>query len=280
MPEPLDHYRAIMTALARLAGTHRSGRLPEQLTQQFPVDMQAATVDDRVPLSTEKLHWRLIRLAEFTQTHPALLPPNVRSPRFISRLLDEAPRLLAHEPALWRHLADHPDYIALCHWNANVDNAWFWRDAENRLQCGLMDWGCVSQMNMAMAIWGAMSGAETDMWNNHLHHLLQIFVAEVRCSGGPQLSAGELRAQIVLYAAMMGVNWLLEVPALIRARFGDAAKRMSRTDAHIRDDEAVRAPLQMLANVLNLWATHPVGQLLDGLSGKPYIDTHQVTGSS
>ena len=36
MPEPLEHYRALLTALARLAGTHRSGRLPAELDRALP----------------------------------------------------------------------------------------------------------------------------------------------------------------------------------------------------------------------------------------------------
>jgi hypothetical protein len=39
-------------------------------------------------------------------------------------------------------------------------------------------------MNVAMAMWGAMSGAETDMWDNHLDELLRLFVSEVRACGG------------------------------------------------------------------------------------------------
>ena len=42
MPAPLEHYRALLTALARLAGTHRSGRLPAAQTAHFPLDVQAA----------------------------------------------------------------------------------------------------------------------------------------------------------------------------------------------------------------------------------------------
>ncbi|MDT5225894.1 MAG: hypothetical protein QOG19_3301, partial [Mycobacterium sp.] len=37
MPEPVAHYRALLTALARLAGTHRSGRLAANLTAHFPL---------------------------------------------------------------------------------------------------------------------------------------------------------------------------------------------------------------------------------------------------
>ncbi len=180
MPEPLDHYRALLTALARLVGYHRSGRIPAALVSQFPVDLEAATVGERIPISADKLDRRLSRLAEFADSSPGLLPANVCSPQFMARLRNDAPRFLRHEPAVWSYLVGDPDYVALCHWNANVDNAWFWRDAGNVLHCGLFDWGCAGQMNVAMALRGAMSGAETDMWDRHLDDLLGLFVTEIR----------------------------------------------------------------------------------------------------
>lgn len=263
MPEPLDHYRALLTALARLIGYHRSGCLPTGVINQFPIDLQAAQVGERVPLGADKLDRRLDRLAEFTQTSPGLLPANVRSPQFIARLRTDASRFLRHEPAVWSYLAGQTDYLALCHWNANVDNAWFWRDADDAMHCGLLDWGCVGQMNVAMALWGAMSGAETDMWNEHLDDLLARFVTEIRERGGPDLGVSELHHQLMLYVGIMAVAWLLDVPALIRSRFGDAAASLDRMDTRIKDDESVRAPLQMFTNALNLWETQHFGDLLD-----------------
>lgn len=263
MSDPVGHYRALLTALARLVGYHRSGRLPAELIGQFPIDMQAAQVGERTPISAEKLNRRLSRLAEFAEQSPELLPANVRSPRFIARLRDEAPRFLRHEPAVWSYLAANPDYIALCHWNANVDNAWFWRDANHVLRCGLLDWGCAGQMNVAMALWGAMSGAETGLWDNHLDDLLRLFVDEILACGGPKLDASELHRQVMLYVGIMAVAWLLDVPALIRSRFGDAAASLNRMDSRIKDDESVRAPLQMFTNALNLWENRKFGDLLD-----------------
>jgi hypothetical protein len=263
MPEPLEHYRAMLTALGRLVGGHRSGRIP--VGDRFPVDMQAAQVGERAPISPEKLRRRLDQLADLAVASRGLLPANTSSPQFLSRLRDDAPRFLEHEPAVWNYLAGHHDYIALCHWNANVDNAWFWRDTENMLHCGLLDWGCAGQMNVAMALWGAMSGAETEMWDHHLDELLDVFVSEVRRRGGPRLGGSELRRQVMLYVGIMTVAWLLDVPALIRSRFGDAAAAMTRKDPAIKDDESVRAPLQMLTNALNLWETQRFGELLDSL---------------
>jgi hypothetical protein len=152
MPRPAEHYRALLTAVARLAGAHRSGRLPRRLVEQFPVDLRAAAVGEPPPLTPDKLRRRITRLAEFAETHPGLLPAKVRSPKFLTRLADEAPQVMEQEPAIWRYLAGSRDYIALCHWNANVDNAWFWTDGDGVLRCGLMDWGCVSRLNVAMAI--------------------------------------------------------------------------------------------------------------------------------
>ncbi len=263
MPEPLEHYRVLVSALGRLVGSHRSGRLPAAIVDRFPVDMQVATVGERVSISPDKLNRRLDQLSQFTETCPGLLPANVRSAQFITLLRVDAPRFLRHEPAVWDRLARDPDYIALCHWNANVDNAWFWRDADDVLRCGLMDWGCAGQMNVAMALWGAMSAAETDLWDNHLDELLELFTAAVRDCGGPNLSVSTLRGQIMLYVGTMTLAWLLDVPALIRSRFGDAAHALTRKDAPIKDDESVRAPLQMLTNALNLWETQQFGRLLD-----------------
>jgi len=41
-------------------------------------------------------------------------------------------------------------------------------------------------------------------------------------------------------------------------------RSLSRNDPNIKDDESVRAPLQMLSNALNLWETAKFGDLLDG----------------
>jgi hypothetical protein len=262
MPDPFEHYSALLTALARLAGTYGPARLPGHLAAHFPLDVPAATVGERTPLNADKLDRRLTHLAHFVETHPGLMPANVCSPEFLARLREDVPRVAGHEHAVTRQLAADSDYVALCHWNANIDNAWFWREGDGVLRCGLLDWGCVGQMNMGMAIWGAMSGAETDLWNAYFDELLHLFVAEVEGFGGPRLDPERLRRHTLLYAAVMGVAWLLDVPALIRKRFGAAALD-SRMDPRIRDDESVRAPVQMLANLLNLWERHCVGDLLD-----------------
>src|SRR5262249_33244925 len=121
--------------------------------------------------------------------------------------------------------------------------------------------------------------AETGMWNRHLDELLHLFVAEVHRCGGPNLDPDRLGRHTLLYAAVMGVAWLLDVPALIRKRFG-ADLPGSRGDPRIKDDEGVRAPLQMLSNRLSLWERHRPGDLLDAAlaEGTPEGDEGRGVG--
>jgi len=83
--------------------------------------------------------------------------------------------------------------------------------------------------------------------------------------GSTGRKADELHDQLMLYVGIMAVAWLLDVPALIRSRFGDSARSLRRTDPPIKEDESVRARLQMLTNALSLWETRHFGDLLDAM---------------
>ena len=265
MPAPLHHYRALVTALGRLAGSHKAGRLPAIVEQKFPFDSSRLSVSQRDPYTPQQIRNRVARYAEFAQSYPNILPENIRTPAFLSRLSSEAPRFMALEPAVRELLASEPAFIALCHWNANVDNAWFWREGAGPIECGLMDWGHVSQMNVAMALWGCLSGAETGLWDNHLGELLDLFASEFRNSGGPALDVDQLGAHLAAYAALMGLAWLLDAPPLILARIPDLAGGQNPRDERFRQDEFARAQLHLMTAFLNMWQGHDMERLLEQL---------------
>jgi len=266
LPDALAHYRALVTALARLAGTDRAGSLPTSVETGFPWDPASLAVSRRQPYTPEQIASRVARYGEFAAAYPGLLPANIRAPAFLARLADEAPRLQAVQGTVQQLLGSRPEHIALCHWNANIDNAWFWRDAHGDLQCGLLDWGNASRMNVAMALWGCLSGAELALWDDHLQQLLELFTAEFSAAGGPALDTQELERHLFLYAASMGLAWLLDVPSTLAARVPDLATVTDRRDPRIREDEAARTQLQMLAVFLNLWERRNVEHLLARLA--------------
>ncbi len=263
LPHPLEHYRALVKALARLAGSHKGGLLPSDIAEQFPFEPDKLAVSERAPYTPDQVKKRLLRYADFAARFPRLLPSGIGDAAFIARLAIEAVRFPQYERAIKDFLNSDPDLVALCHWNANIDNAWFWRDAGGELQCGLMDWGHASQMSVAMALWGALSAAEIELWENHLDELLTLFVAEFRRCGGPAIAVDELRLHLYLYIALMGLSWLLDVPAYLQARIPELAAVENRFDPRIHADEAARVRLQMMIVFLHLWRSQDFGQALD-----------------
>lgn len=263
LPAPLQHYQALVKALARLAGTHRAGRLPDSIERDFPYDASKLAVSTRAPYSARQISNRVARYAQFAATYPHILPQNIRSEDFLARLADQAPRFIAQLPVATALLARRSALIALCHWNANVDNGWYWRNAQGELECGLLDWGNVSQMNVAMALWGCLSAAETDLWDQHLDTLLQLFILEFSRCGGHELDRDELKLHLLVYAAAMGLTWLLDAPPMILARIPDLSAVTSRFDERFIGDETARAQLHFLTVFLNLWETQDMAQVLD-----------------
>lgn len=262
MPAPLEHYQALIRAQARLAGTHKAGGLGD-VARQFPFDAEAAIASDRIRYSEQQLQRRVDKYAGFAAQYPQLLPPHIADPNFIAQLARDIPRYLAQETAIRRYLHSHPDFIALCHWNANVDNAWFWRNARGELECGLMDWGRVGQMSIPLALWGGLSAAEIELWDHDLAGLLALFNREFQRSGGPVLEPEELKFQLLLFVALMGLAWLMDAPALVLAQFPDLSTIRDRHDPRFSDNETARVQLHMLSLVLHLWQTEDFGRLLD-----------------
>ena len=265
MPDPLGHYRAIVRTLARLAGTHKAGRLPDWVETRFAFDPAKLVVSIRNPYTPKQVSERVARYAQFANNYPQLLPENIRTADFLTRLAEEAPRFQALEGNARRILQSKPDMIALCHWNAHIDNAWFWRGGDNQLESGLMDWGNVSQMNVAMALWGCLSGAEIGMWNHHLDELLALFSTEFKISGGPALDPVQLRLHLLLYVAMMGLAWMLDVPQLALAKIPDLAEVSSRRDPRVESNERARSQLLIMTAFLNLWERENMAKVIDRL---------------
>lgn len=262
MPEPLEHYQALLTALGRLAGAHRAGRLPPYVATEFPVELDRLIAADPIRHDADKLQGRVARYADFAAEFPHLLPDNIRAPGFIARLNQDVVRFKAEEAAIKRYLHSNPDLIALCHWNTNVDNAWFWRGEGGRLQCGLLDWGRVGQMNVALALLGGLSAAEPEMWDSHLDDLLALFAREYAQAGGPGLDVQTLKLNFCLFVAVMTLAWMIDAPALIRARMPDLAEAKDRHDERFKTNETARTQLHMLTNFLNLWERQDFGALL------------------
>jgi hypothetical protein len=271
LPDPLPYYRTTVTALARLAGAHKAGRLTDDIDRRFPFDPVTASAD---PVRDDEatLRLRLAQCRDFAARCPQLLPPEVRDPAFLDRVERDAVRIRAHEAEIQRFLVGNPDLIALCHWNAHIDNAWFWRDEVDALHCGLIDWGRVGQISFGSALWGGLSAAHHSIWDDHLTELLGLFVAEYHAAGGPLITVEALEFHLTLHMAMMGVSRGLIFPEVVLLRQPDAPNATGPEDAMFEPVEydAARNCLHVYTVLLKYWRRRNFGAHVDAvLAGAP-----------
>lgn len=268
LPNALEYYRAIIKTLATLAGTQQSKSFNKTVERYFPRHNASPSLQQPIRYDEHKMQDRINKYCDFANRYPQLIPGNLRTPEFFAQLKKDIPLLLKYEKKIKTFLHTDNSLIALMHWNANIDNAWFSRNKDGELSCGLMDWGSTSQMNIGLALWGSLSAAETNIWNNHLDELIDLFVTTAQQSGGVVFFHNTLRLHIQICAIMMGLAWLMDAPALIKHQVSDLHKVPNRFDPRICDDEMTRTQLQMLSNFLNQLQRLDLSKLINQLANQ------------
>ena len=262
VPEPVEHYEAILKGLARLAGAHRGGRLSPEFDRQFPYNREKASAVFAIGVQEEKLIQRANRMFDFIERYPKLFPDNIRAPVFRQQFISDIPDVVAANERIREVLYGNPEFIAFAHWNANIDNCWFWRDAQDTLHCGFMDWANVGQISVAQSVSGAISGADSLIWNKHLDELLTVFISEYAAQGGPRLELDEMRLHILLIVAISGVAHSMGAPIALGRDIQDIDAVESYRDDCFREHENARIQLHMMTKMLNVWQTRRLGDVV------------------
>lgn len=257
--DPLVYYRTMISALAGLVAAHQSGVLSPEADTLFPFDRAAAEADLPFGFDAGELAARIDGYARFAADCPALLPANIRAPDFIVRFKRDALHLLEHQDAVRAFLYADPDFVALAHWNTNIDNAWFFRDDAGALQCGLLDWGMVRQMNVMLALWGGLSLAQPTMLQTHLPELMEHYAEEIAAHGGARLEPERMALHFDLAVALVGLSMQTEIARLIPSRLPDVAKAGGPRDPMIAGDAVVQGFLGCFTNWLDLWQRRDFG---------------------
>jgi hypothetical protein len=251
LDNPLPYYEALCDALAAIAGGHKAGALGNNIDAQFPPGEadKAATI----PYTETQLADKLNKLCKFAQQHPQLFPEHLLEGDFIPRFARQAPLVLQNQTEIKSLLNSNPDFFALCHWNANTDNAWFYRDEDGTLKAGLLDWGSVGQMNVAQAFYGLVCAAEADFLNAYKDRLVSRFLDAYCAHGGPRLKLEEFKLHLDLAMALLGIAWMIDAPSLIEQQVPELDQVTGRKDPKLRDDFLARAQLQLITVFLNEW---------------------------
>ncbi len=264
LDDPLVHYRAVVTSLARLCAAHKAGRLAGDVDRTFPFDPIAGSADP-IRYSHAELQAELDYCGNFARQCPQMLPEEVRTPAFLAQMQRDAFRIKSHEAAIQCFLTSDPRMIALCHWNAHIDNCWFSRLPDGSLDCGFIDWGRVGQLTFGSILWGGLSAAHHDIWDFHLDELLALFASEYAAQGGALVTPAEIKLHLTLHMAAMGVARVLAFPEIITFRCPEIASLSGPRHPALLRIEPARNCRQVYVNLLQFWRRQDFGGAVEGV---------------
>mmetsp|Transcript_112653 Transcript_112653/g.351215 ORF Transcript_112653/g.351215 Transcript_112653/m.351215 type:complete len:263 (-) Transcript_112653:91-879(-) len=133
------------------------------------------------------------------QAWSALLPADVATPTYITRLRGEALDVARSLPAIRAYLISAGcDYTSVFCPEVSLEDAFFWRDDHDALDCGLFDFRTV-KMGHVCECFAGLHLAPADMRIAHTSGFVRLFTDVAAEHGGPALDAAEVLLQLALY---------------------------------------------------------------------------------
>ena len=266
LDDQFDRYLVVSRANAALAGEHRAGKLGSTIAEKFRFPGPRQIGGERFPHDQANVDLRIERLRAYAKKAPHLLPKNFATDEFLDRFARETRLVIEHQDKIYGYLNAASDFIALCHWNINIDNAWFWRDEQNRLGVGFLDWGSAGQMNIARAFWGMACAAELDLMDAKRDALMEAFVDQYRAAGGPPISLDEFRFMYRLAISVDAFHWMIDAPTIVETHLPDYHTVRDRFDPRLQTVFLARAQQHILTVMLNEFSSanveDAIGELL------------------
>ena len=108
---------------------------------------------------------------------------------------------------------------------------------------------------------GCIGAAEPETHDRHLDELLDLFVAEYACAGGPVLDRRELARHMDLHVMMSALHMTTAPPAILR-EVPDPGAAVDRYDPIFTAHETARVQLKVTISLLNMWQRRGLGKLL------------------
>jgi len=144
-----------------------------------------------------------------------LLPKDLNNRAFREQIRREAEEFVRYGGLInWVLSKVYWELNVLSHPNLQVDNAFYWRDAEGEMQAGILDFGSMMHMSCANVLSGSWSGAEWEVMDEHEDKLCDFFVDQLVAAGGTCCSKDEFRTMIKLARGSSWTGQFVNFPKL------------------------------------------------------------------
>merc|ERR1719382_999302 len=182
------YYLAMCRSLGRMAGLHKAGNLHPDVNEMFPMPGPTEWHGILPGLDEGTFKMDIGRVDQFVrfvgETAKAVMPDEITDPDFLAQWKKDifVIKDFQSEIGVFQMGGGVPgagvDYVGLTHNNLQIDNAFFWRNEQNEVEVGLLDWGVLNCGPLAGAIQGCISGAQVEVLIEHRGAFLQAFIDE------------------------------------------------------------------------------------------------------
>jgi len=145
---------------------------------------------------------------------------DLTSKAFLTALADCMEEAGSFQEDIRLYFSLFPGHVGFQHPNLNADNAYFWRNADGEMDCGLIDWGGSAPMNCMSVLTGSITGAEGEVLAEHDVPLLRCFKEEYLGECGIDLNLEEMERQwhlsYVLYLLYLALHTEQDIKRLVK----------------------------------------------------------------
>jgi len=220
------YYRACCRALGKMAAFHKQGKLHKNVNEMFPMPDPISAIPTGVPgidPATKKQNSAKIdQMVRFVgETAKAVMPQEITEMGFLERWKTEILEIMDYQTEILCFCAgagtQSPHaYVGLTHNNLQIDNAFFWRNEQDEVEVGLLDWGILGCSPLVCAIQGCISGASTEVLIEHRDDFLKTFIQSYSEHGGPTLDFERLKTMCLLQMAAWSANIISNVSQVLK----------------------------------------------------------------
>jgi len=138
-----------------------------------------------------------------------------QNPKFLEALEAAALAVVPYQNDINQYFMLFPEMIGMMHSNLQSDNAYYWWNDNDQMDCGIIDWGGLSPGCLSHRLTGSITSATGEVLDEHEDGLLQCWIDEYYKECGIKVDFDEMKRHWNLgymnYLYSMGMNIEQEV---------------------------------------------------------------------
>mmetsp|Transcript_72509 Transcript_72509/g.132490 ORF Transcript_72509/g.132490 Transcript_72509/m.132490 type:complete len:613 (+) Transcript_72509:53-1891(+) len=273
----VEYYKVIVQKISMIAGAYRSGKFaPEEVIKGGCMVFDTSSPDFRESckrMSVDPKQYKTTAATgyNFLANIAGRLYPKYCQDREFERKYTKMAMLLnayAGDIQYWKEGPTCEYFRGIGHMNLNIDNAYFWRNDNDELDCGVLDWGGFGINNLAHKIWWSMNCSEYEMIRDSSDSLLKVALRTYKEWGGPDVDFEYFKMTFMIVAMQNFMQMVGAIPnSLKMCKASEFATITNFADPRIAEDVDGKSTLRT-----TVWVLLNGVRMIGEMDASKYVD--------